>query len=349
MGVLHGPGGRVENTFGLLGRDEEAGTNALGFVLAFSSALRRRFLEHLLGRDLPDAKVAVQRSTPIANDGGKRRIETDIEIWDGSGTHVIVEAKLRLDYPSREQLSKYTRAFFDPSSGRAADDRHMVVLNAAKEEVIRPMFNDRKALLGEEGITTHHISWGKVQELCKRAGEDAEEAPEKSLLEDLENHLKHYILKVPEDRVYVVPINAENLSQPGFWKGEYSHPVGGEGNWPRLPSDLIGFRWGGWLRGVFPTRWEVVEDDKGTPWISYRFETEKPKYYFDFREARVENDPRNSAHEIRNGRKFSNRAKHHYFALETLTSGEHATLVDALEATKRIWAERGERGGEGEE
>lgn len=98
----------VTTPFGLLGRDENALSFALGYTFAKCPRLLRHFLRHigvggLQGESLNEVEITLQRH----EHGGI----TDVEISLPGKLFVVVEAKVGLSLPTLEQCLKYLPRF----------------------------------------------------------------------------------------------------------------------------------------------------------------------------------------------------------------------------------------------
>src|SRR3989442_5680482 len=101
-------GRTVETIFELLGDDEPALTNAVGWALAESPRLRHLLIKHVFGEMTSDAHQSpLIRLQPYAKTGGF----TDIEVVVPGELMLIIEAKRGWALPSAAQLEKYAARF----------------------------------------------------------------------------------------------------------------------------------------------------------------------------------------------------------------------------------------------
>lgn len=245
----------IQSVFELLGEDEQALTDSLGWALAKSPELLHEFLARSCGidcgpDDLSDATVHLQRS---AVEGGF----TDIEIKLPGMIHLIVEAKKGWILPTEEQLRNYRPRF------RNDPVQAFVVLTEASEDYAR-----RSGLSDHiEGIPVKQLTWGEILNLAETARRDASHAG-KRMLDELIGYLGRatQMRRVDSNWVYVVALSYERPEWSGLsfvdivrGKNLYFHPY--EKNWPAEPPNYMGFRYDGRLQSIhYVEDYEITKD-----------------------------------------------------------------------------------------
>lgn len=229
----------VGTIFGLLGRDEDDMTYALGFVASRSHAFARRLLLKVAPDGFDTALDGTVRLQTIGNDHEQGR--TDIEIEVASGQTVVFEAKRGATLPSAAQLAKYVpRLKSKPAAWLVA------VTNTPEQHAAIAL----PPQVG--GIPVKHLTWRDVRVLARlaRAGEANRN---KHLLDEFVDYLGE-ILGMETARsnmVYVVSLGSGAAWGLSFKdvveQRRYFYPV--EGRWP-APPNYIAFRHDGRLQAI---------------------------------------------------------------------------------------------------
>ena len=100
----------VSTPFGLIGKDENALTHALGYTFSRCPRLLQRFLGEA---GIKGVRLSALRSARIDLQRRRRDGITDLEIHIPNQLYVIIEAKIGLSLPSLDQLQKYLPRFDD--------------------------------------------------------------------------------------------------------------------------------------------------------------------------------------------------------------------------------------------
>lgn len=274
--------------------------------------------EDLFGQpiEFDDARVALQQS-------GQDRGYSDVEIISPSVPHTIIEAKRNWELPGKAQLRKYVTRI-NQETGRGG---LIVSLSAASQAYAADKLPNE---LG--GIRVGHRSWGDLSKIVNDAFGRTTSFREKLWLDQLEQHLRGYILmrNVEDNRVFVVSLSSEAIKDDDSYTwadvieqdSKYFHPVGKR--WPVIPPNYIGFRLNGRLRSVHHIkRYEVVTDlsKKNRRWP----ETEVDHFVYELGPAIQ------PAKEIRTGGIYG--PGHCWCAIDTLLSGN--SRPSAMRAMKR--------------
>lgn len=315
-----------KSVFRLLGRDENSATFALGWVLEASPQFAKLLAERIAGRKLPSTDRYLRLQQPGADKGF-----TDLEVRFGDELHAIVEAKVGWLTPSEAQLRKY-RPRLD-RSGLPVSKLALVSVSAASSEVAKlrlPAEVDR--------VAVQHLSWGAIRALAKKARQAARSFEEKLWLRELIEHLGGYAAmdRVRDNLVYVVSLGSAPMREGDThtWidvvatDGHYFHPVGN--HWPSQPPNYIGFRYRGKLQSVHRVEsYEIMPDvsAKNARW----FQTSTDHFVYKLGPAM--RPPR----DMHAGSKEDavKRSLRVWCAIDTLLSGEFATLGAARDATKK--------------
>ena len=323
--LLNRFGKEVESVFALKGDDENSITYALGWSLSQSSALLAALGENLFGQpiEFDDARVGLQQS---GQDGGF----TDVEIVAPSVPHTIIEAKRNWELPGTAQLKKYVPRI-KKETGRGG---LIVSLSAASR-----VYATDKLPNELDGVRVEHRSWGDLSKIVSDAFGRTTSLREKLWLNQLQQHLRGYILmrNVEDNRVFVVSLSSKAIKAGSSYTfadvvekdRKYFHPIAKA--WPKMPPNYIGFRLKGRLRSVhYIESYEVVTDlsQKNTRWS----EIKGDHFVYQLGPAM------RPAEEIRTGRIFRNALC--WCAIDTLLSGQFKTISDARDETnKRLKAQ----------
>lgn len=170
----------IRSVFGLLGRNEDALTAALGFAFENNRALLTAFLRKagVLGQhsQLPRDSTKVALQELHRRDQGGRK---DITIECGA-LRIVIEAKIDGSIPSIKQLTQYALTagtdglpdlpFITEQWGRFSS-RHIVTLTRRKtpEHSYRALSNTIAETLTPT-IHIHSMHWGEILELIRSYG-----------------------------------------------------------------------------------------------------------------------------------------------------------------------------------
>src|SRR5713226_896292 len=184
--------------FDLLGDDETALTNALGWALAESPQFRSHLIRDVFGEStIASGLSTLVRLQPYAKSGGF----TDVEVVIPGKLMVIIEAKKGWALPSIQQLTSYVARFDDWETPQRA----FLVLTEATQQYAR-----RKGMPTlVEGIPLVHQRWADVVDQAMTARARATQS-EKRLLAQLTTYLgEHTSMRKLDNLVYVVSLSSE--------------------------------------------------------------------------------------------------------------------------------------------
>ena len=318
--VLRVSGTTPSSVFGTFGAKENTATFALGWVLEQSSALRRSLMPLLGLQATSGSKLAIDLQRH-AQDGGY----TDIEIYAANRFHVIIEAKRGWTLPGQEQLVRYV----DRLRHGGAPQKKLVSVSAATAAYAGRL---PKQIAGVDVI---HVPWSEVQRAARAAHARTTSVHEKLWLRQLDSHLEAYVtVQDPSDNnVYVVSLGNGPIleGRPYTWTDvvetdrRYFHPVGGSG-WPVIPPNYLGFRYQGQLQSVHHVAgFDVVQD---LSQLDDRWPvTDGDHFIYRLGPAMRPGSTVRTGKIFRNGRVWC--------AIDTLLSGEFATISEARDETKR--------------
>jgi len=310
----------LSTVFDLMGRDENSATFAIGWAIEQCYEFRWMLLESVADVSISrgdEFTVDLQRH---AEDGGY----TDIEVRVPNKCHVIVEAKKGWSLPQRKQLNRYIDRFRDD----VLETRRFVSISAASEEYAR-----RNQEYDLAGIICTHRSWKDARLLVEEAQRLTKPASEKLWLRQLASHLREYefMNRIHDNQVFVVSLGTQPIAsgEPYNWidvvtqDNSYFHPVGNR--WPLDPPNYIAFRYFGQLQSVHHIDAYKVIADVST--INPKWpQTEIDHFVYSLGPAM--RPPR----EVKSGPMWNNRV---LCAIDTLLSGQYATVMDAMNETKR--------------
>lgn len=250
----------VETVFDLLGSKENDITYALGWGLAQSDDLLRRFLA-MAGaaeREVSDVTLDLQRYRKDEERAGI----TDIEI-QSPNSHVIVEAKRGWNLPLEEQLRLYLRPLQE-SQAVGKDARFVILTQWGEIEYVRHRLG---AAMG--GIPIMTVGLGQVAEIAQAAAASERRLRYRQLMSELAVYLRGvaHMRNLHDNRVYVVSLSTA-ISEAGVSfidvvreLGVYWYPAGGGGGWPKTPYNYMGFRYYGQLQSLHHVDDYVVVSD----------------------------------------------------------------------------------------
>ncbi len=175
---------------------------------------------------------------------------TDFEIEQEGEFIVIIEAKKGWNYPSQQQLDKYSsRASFNEFSAKS---KKLVVFTESKQEFTNAHFSIKKSNSLDVEVTSYRHLW----EIAKKAKQKSNNY-EKRFIDELINYLEKLMTmkNIHSNLVYVVAVSTEKVKDSNIsWieivkRKKYFHPVGGNG-WPSEPPNYIAFRYHGKLQSI---------------------------------------------------------------------------------------------------
>jgi hypothetical protein len=304
--------------FGLLGRDENSATYALGWTFSRCATFFSMFVQNVVESNASalDASVLLQQH---AEDGGY----TDVELRAPNAFHVIIEAKKGWEIPSTDQLRRYLPRF--DGSGE-----HVFVSVSAAEG---PTTHRLPPRVGN--VPCKHLSWRNVQALAEAARTRTRNTSERLWLAELTEHLWEYVAmdRLTDNRVYVVALSHDIMREGGrsTWidvverDRAYFHPVGER--WPSTPLNYIGFRYDGRLQSIHHIESSSVLANVSSinpEWV----ETSRDHFVYQL------GPPMRPPREMRTGPGI-HRGRHVSCMFDTLLSGACATITDAEAETKR--------------
>ncbi len=238
---------KLDSFFEILGKHENDISYSVGFVLSRSPAFLRLFLRHIDIKTKFDPELIKVKLQQHERDKGF----TDFEIEQEGEFSVIVEAKRGWNYPSRQQLDKYSsRKSFKTSSVKT---KKLVVLTESSNTFTTAHFHIKRS--NSYKVTV--ISWKEMWTLARQARRDGGNY-QKRLLEELIEYLGKIMTlqNIYSNKVYVVSLKYHGERNWGIsWidivkeRRRYFHPVGGSG-WPNEPPNYIAFRYYGRLQSI---------------------------------------------------------------------------------------------------
>ena len=318
------------SVFGLMGRDENSATFALGWALEKCPAFAKALVERIAGVVICTDERFIRLQTH-----GEDRGFTDIEIRCGDEFHAVLEAKVGWLLPTEAQLRRY-RPRLD-STGATIAKRAMVSVSSASTEVAT-----RRIPREVGGVEVSHLSWGAIRAIALAAQKKAPGLTVKLWLGELATHLEGYAAmeRVRDNLVFVVSLGSGPMRDDGprTWidvvekDGSYFHPVGN--HWPSQPPNYIGFRYRGKLQSVHRVESHEIAPDvsaKNPLW---------PRTVVDHFIYKLGPAMR-PAQEMRAATPDDTitRSARVSCAIDTLLSGEFETLGAARDATKARLAE----------
>lgn len=237
----------VATVFDLLGHDENDMTAALGWGLAHSHAMLRRFAERVLPGLSITEPVVIELQQHDQLDAGF----TDIEI-KAPNVHAIVEAKRGWDPPSEAQMRRYEARF---ATVGAVDQRFVVLTQNGAEQVVRHRLG---AWAPPPPISVAILGWSDLVASAEAASREGR-LGERHLAAELSAYLRGVadMRETKSNEVYVVSLSR----QP--WAGwpidltpvdeierhrMYHYPT--VGSYPKIVPNYMGFRYDGKLQSV---------------------------------------------------------------------------------------------------
>jgi hypothetical protein len=238
-------GRKTNNIFDLLGTKENDISKAIGLSFSKAPQFLQLYLEHIgiKVNTLNGLKIKLQE---YEEDKGF----TDFEIEQEDEFIVIVEAKKGWNFPSQNQLDKYTSRL--KFINFRAKTKKIVIFTESKKEFTKTHFLIEHSNSFDIEITSYKELW----EIAKKAKIKSNNY-EKRFLEDLLIYLEKLMTmkNIHSNLVYVVAVSSGQVKD---WKiswieivkrKKYFHPIGGNG-WPSEPPNYIAFRYNGKLQSI---------------------------------------------------------------------------------------------------
>ena len=251
----------VETVFELLGSDEDAMTNSLGWALVNCERFRANFASLLNIHDEFSENIQV-RLQNYQNQKGF----TDLEIFDPGSHHIIIEAKRGFAVPSIAQLEKYATRM-DVNEEHNVHNLLVVLAESDSDEQwlglqVPGTVND---------IPVIAVSWKSFLETAKCSFKGSSNT-EKLLLGQFINYLNKVTSMQNQysNNVYVVSLSTDLFCEDPDIRfidivkeyEKYFHPVGGgRGGWPTQPPNYIAFRYYGKLQSIHHVESYTVIDN----------------------------------------------------------------------------------------
>ena len=191
---------KVDCVFDLLGQKEDDITYSVGYALSESPSFLKVFLNNIgySGEYTSDLKVHLQNH-------GENKGYTDIEIIEQGRLHIIIEAKKGWEFPSSDQLDKYTsRKSFSSKSDLF---KKVIVLNESTSEYSDSYFS----IKASNQISIQVISWKKIRLLVDDSFQEGRNI-EKRLLSQLSIYLRKIstMQNIDSNLVYVVSLGSKS-------------------------------------------------------------------------------------------------------------------------------------------
>ena len=168
---LNGYGKSVTSIFGLLGKKENDITKSLSYVFSKCKIFISIFLNHYLSEcnyyDLDDVVVSFQER----HDDGI----TDIEIYQPGLFFLIIEAKIRFNMPSINQLQKYAN-FLSVGNFKY---KKIITMSCIEQEIAKTINPPQLC-----GIVINHASYSTIY---KMANDSIANSKNKGYIEKLIN------------------------------------------------------------------------------------------------------------------------------------------------------------------
>lgn len=238
-------GRKTNSIFDMLGTKENDISYAIGLGFSKAPQFLKLYLETIGVKSikLDSIKIKLQEFE-------KSKGFTDFEIEQEGEFIVIIEAKKGWNYPSQQQLDKYSSR---PSFiNFAANTKKLVVFTESKKDFTQAHFHIKQSNLFEVEVTSYRQLW----EIAKKAKSKSNNY-EKRFLDELINYLEKLMTmkNIHSNLVYVVAVSSGQVKGWEIsWidivkRKKYFHPVGGNG-WPTEPPNYIAFRYHGKLQSI---------------------------------------------------------------------------------------------------
>lgn len=247
----------VATLFDLLGRDENDMTAALGWGLAHTPALLRRFVEQISPSASLAEPIVIELQRHDAADGGF----TDIEI-KAAELHVVIEAKRGWDPPSDRQLRRYEARF---AALPATVQCFVILTQNGAEHVVHHRMG---TWAPPDPIEVAVLGWSDLVGLASAAAREGRLA-ERHLATELAAYLRGVadMRDTSSNEVHVVSLSRK------LWDGwpadltpvdeverhrVYHYPT--VGKYPRIVPNYMGFRYDGRLQSIHHVDDYVIVD-----------------------------------------------------------------------------------------
>ena len=244
MSRLIAYGDEVNNIFQLIGTLENDITKSVAWAINKCPTFANNLFLDLLG-------IEIQNDFDIKyQDFEKNRGITDLEIYDNSDFHVIIEAKRGWILPGKDQLELYSqRKALSESKARV---KSIITMSECSKEYA-DLYLPVKEI---NGIPVKHLSWKQIYNIARDSIKTSGNS-EKIILKELMNYIGGLtsMQNQTSNWVYVVSLSKAkaggclNFIDVVEKKGKYYHPVGGNG-WPKEPVNYIAFRYDGKLQAI---------------------------------------------------------------------------------------------------
>jgi len=279
----------IENIFDLIGHDEKGMTTSLGWMFKHNPIFLKEFGEFFgLDINIEDTHVFLEKPIDF-----KR---TDIEIKVGNEIHIIIEAKKGLIVPTKKQLKLYSNRF---NENDITKKLFIVVSNDDPNDI----WLDHHYNKDIAGIPVKSISWEKIQKLAIDVKDNHSRAlRQKYMLEYFVEYLSRLVTmrNINSNRVKIFTLNDKihfpanktshgkdiRLSDVVTEFKKYFHPIGGGSNYPKIPSNYLGFRYGisgdvSRLRSLHHVqKYEIMNDYKMHFPLESSYTTDRPYYIY---------------------------------------------------------------------
>lgn len=216
-------GRKVSSPFGLMGKDENALSFALGYTFQQCPELLWRFLREIgvsgvRRSSLDSVEIDLQRHSSDGKEGGI----TDIEIRLPGAFHVIIEAKIRFAVPALAQCQKYLRRL----DAEKEPQQKLVAMVQSPNDSFAAEYAATDPKLGDRLRSFH---WAQFLGLCVRLlGSDAVSDPSKDWLHRFLAFLnQEYPMRAFSDEVMILPISTGIEWEGGmsFWEIHQKYQV----------------------------------------------------------------------------------------------------------------------------
>lgn len=246
----------AKSIFETLGTKENGLTYSLGYVLSNSPKFLKALVKYLHPKKVALRNVVIKLQEPATRSRDKGI--TDIEIVINNEVFILVECKKGWNVPPIDQLKKYRSRFGGFSKRKCM----YVVLSDCTEEYVKNIYKESLY-----NIPIQSLSWQKVAETIDDNYRSASHR-EKFLLNEFRKYLSEAVFMESQESNWVYVVSLSN-DKPGWskigWidyvknKLKYFYPQGK--NWPPVPPNYMGFRYGGRLQSIHHVeKYEVVDD-----------------------------------------------------------------------------------------
>lgn len=238
-------GRKANSIFDMLGTKE----NDISYAIALGFSKVPQFLKLYL-EEIGVKSIKIHNVNIRLQAFEKSKGFTDFEIEQEGEFIVIIEAKKGWNYPSQQQLDKYSSR---PSFVNfPAKTKKLIVFTESKKDFTEARFHIKQSNLFDVEVTSYRHLWEIAQKAKSKSNNY-----EKRFLDELIDYLgKLMTMKnTHSNLVYVVSVSSGQAKE---WKiswidivkrKKYFHPVGSKG-WPAEPPNYIAFRYHGKLQSI---------------------------------------------------------------------------------------------------